>query len=251
MTGPAQTFVLLHGAGSDSWYWHQVAPVLSGAGHRVVTVDLPVDDDRCGLEDYTDAVLGAVSGRSGLILVAQSMAAFTAPMVAARLTVGLIVLVAPMVPTPGESPGQWWAATGQPEAAARYALAEGRDPDAPFDPVEVFLHDVPPELYAEAATHVRSQSERPFSDPWPLDSWPDVPTRAVAARRDRLFPLEFQRRILRERLGVEADVIDSGHLPALARPQELAKLLLRYRSELAWSSAWGGASTRGPYAPTP
>jgi hypothetical protein len=44
----------------------------------------------------------------------------------------------------------------------------------------------------------------------------------IACRHDRLFPLDFMRRLARERLGVEVDVIDSGHLPALSRPRELA-----------------------------
>jgi hypothetical protein len=47
----------------------------------------------------------------------------------------------------------------------------------------------------------------------------------IAGRNDRLFPLEFMRRLSRERLGVEPDEIDTGHLPALAGPDELAELL--------------------------
>jgi hypothetical protein len=46
-----------------------------------------------------------------------------------------------------------------------------------------------------------------------------------------MFPLEFQRRVVRERLGFEPDVIDSGHLPALARPDKLVAWLERYRTE--------------------
>lgn len=36
-------------------------------------------------------------------------------------------------------------------------------------------------------------------------------------------------RVSRERLGIEPDVIDSGHAPALARPRELVDLLESYR----------------------
>jgi hypothetical protein len=43
----------------------------------------------------------------------------------------------------------------------------------------------------------------------------------LAARRDRLIPYDFQCELSRERLGVEPDAIDCGHLPALARPDEL------------------------------
>jgi pimeloyl-ACP methyl ester carboxylesterase len=226
-------FVLLHGAGSDSWYWHLVAPGLTDAGHHVIAVDFPVDDDTCGLADYAAAALDAIGPRTGLTLVAQSMAAFAAPMIAAEAPIEPIVLVAPMVPAAGETPGQWWANTGQPEAARRYAIEEGRDPDKPFDPIEVFLHDVDPTVVIASADHVRNQSDRPFADPWPLQRWPDVPTRCVIGRHDRLFPLAFQRRVVHERLGITADEIDSGHLPALSRSAELTRLLIQYHSQRA------------------
>jgi pimeloyl-ACP methyl ester carboxylesterase len=81
---------------------------------------------------------------------------------------------------------------------------------------------------AEAKTQTFAQSGRPFEDPWPLDRWPDVPTRVVAASEDRLFPLEFQRRIAAERLGLDVDVVPGGHLAALSRPAELADRLVGY-----------------------
>ena len=222
------TFVLFHGAGSTSWYWHLVVPPLLAAGHDVVALDLPVDDDEAGLAEYAAAAVDGIGAASGLTLVAQSMAAFTAPIVAVTVPVRMIVLVAPMVPAPGETAGEWWANTGQAEAARECAVEEGRDPDKPFDPVEVFLHDVDETVLAESAAHVRTQSDTPFGDPWPLPAWPDVPTRCIAGRRDRLFPIAFQRRVIRERLGLVPDEIDTGHLPALARPEELATLLIAY-----------------------
>ena len=107
------TYVLVHGAGSDSWYWHLVAPLLRAGGHDVVAPDLPCDDDSAGLTDYADVVVDAMGerGRTDVVLVAQSLAGFTAPLVCHRLPVSLMVLVAAMVPSPGESPGEWWANT--------------------------------------------------------------------------------------------------------------------------------------------
>jgi pimeloyl-ACP methyl ester carboxylesterase len=134
------TSVLVHGAGSDSWYWHLVVPALRERGHDVVAVDLPCDDDS-----------------------------------------------AAMVPMPGETPGEWWA---------------------------------------------RAQSCTPFEKPWPLERWPDVATRFLLCRHDRFFPAEFMRRVPRERLGIIADEMDGGHLPALGRPNELVERLEAYRSEL-------------------
>ena len=198
----------------------------------MIAVDLPVDDDSCGLAAYAAAAIAAIGSRTRVTLVAQSIAAFIAPMIATEIPVELITLVAPMVPASGETAGDWWANAGQPEAARHLAIEEGRDPDKPFDPIEVFLHDVDPIVVAAAADHVRVQSDRPFDDPWPLERWPDIVTRCVIGRQDRLFPLEFQRRVVRERVGINPDEIDTGHLPALSRPDELVKLLLAMWADL-------------------
>ena len=212
------TYVLIPGAGSDSRYWHRVVPELRAGGHEVVAVDLPCDDDGAGLSDYADAVVEAIGDRTDVIVVAQSLGGFTAPLVCDRVPVRMIVLVAAMVPRPGESPGDWWANTGWP-------------PVETDDLATIFFHDVPPEVAAEAVQHGRDQSGTPFEKPWPLDAWPDVPTKFLLCRDDRFFPAEFQRRVVAERLGIVPDEMDGGHLPALARPSELVERLEAYRVE--------------------
>jgi pimeloyl-ACP methyl ester carboxylesterase len=67
-------------------------------------------------------------------------------------------------------------------------------------------------------------------EPWPLAAWPDVPTRYLLCRDDRLFPAEWTRRVVRERLGIEAEEIEGGHCPFLSRPRELADRLEAYRT---------------------
>jgi pimeloyl-ACP methyl ester carboxylesterase len=214
------TFVLIHGAGGDAWYWHLVEPELRARGHDVVAMNLPCDDDAAGLEEYTDAVVDAIGDRrEELVLVAQSLAGFTAPLVAQRVPVRLIVLVAAMVPAPGEPPGEWWSNTA-------HVFPE------PFDPEEVFLHDVPPDIAAASAAHVREQSGTPFEKPWPLAAWPEVPTRFLLCRDDRFFPAGFLRRVARDRLGITPDEMEGGHLPALAHPEELASRLHAYWHEI-------------------
>jgi pimeloyl-ACP methyl ester carboxylesterase len=218
-------YVLLPGAGGEAWYWHLVEPRLRALGHEVVAVDLPAADESAGLREYADVAADAIGGREDAIVVAQSMAAFI-PLPRVRQ----IILVAPMIPVPGETPGAWWENSGQVDAKRRADLKAGRDPDAPFDPLSTFFHDVPEavveEAFARGAPH---QADRPFGDPWPLDAWPDVPTQVLAGRHDRLFPIAFMHRLALERLGIHAHVIDSGHLPALSRPEELTNRLDSYR----------------------
>jgi pimeloyl-ACP methyl ester carboxylesterase len=219
-------YILVPGAGGEAWYWHLVAPLLRGLGHDVVAVGLPAADQAAGLEDYAEAILAAIGDREDVVLVAQSMGAFSAPIAARRTSVAALLLVAPMIPAPGESVDAWWSATGS-GAARRVAEQEaGRDPDAEFDPVSVFFHDVPDDVQEAAwARGEPQQGDRACAEPWPLDAWPDVPTRVVIGRHDRLFPYAFARALARDRLGAEPDVIDTGHLPALAQPGALAAWL--------------------------
>src|SRR4029453_7781558 len=75
------TYALIHGAGSDSWYWHLVVPELRARGDDVVAPDLPCEDDSAGLSEYADVVVDDIGHRSDLVVVAQSLAGFTAPLV--------------------------------------------------------------------------------------------------------------------------------------------------------------------------
>ena len=75
------------------------------------------------------------------------------------------------------------------------------------------------------AASPRDQSATPMCDPFPLEHWPAVRTRVLAGRDDRLFPLTFVQALARERLRVEADVIATGHLPALAAPDAVVAWL--------------------------
>jgi pimeloyl-ACP methyl ester carboxylesterase len=216
------SFVLVPGAGGAPWYWHRVVPELQRRGADVVAVDLPADDDLAGLPEYADAIVDAAGEREGIVLVAQSMAGFSAPMVCARLPVEQLVLVNAMIPRPGETPGEWWADTGQEQARRENDAREGRDPDADFDLATYFLHDLPPDVLESASGNDRPQSNAVFSSRWPLTEWPDVPTRVLVARGDRFFPADFQRRVAEDRLGITPDEIDGGHLVALQHPREVA-----------------------------
>ncbi|MGY1824285.1 alpha/beta fold hydrolase [Geodermatophilus sp. SYSU D00079] len=222
------TFVLVPGAGGQAWYWHRLVPELQRRGCAAVPVDLPAGDDDAGLGRYTQVVLDAIgdSPTRPLVVVGQSMGGLTAPLVATRAPVDLLVLLNAMVPRPGESGGEWWAATGQEEARAAAARDDGRPYD-PGDLADAFTHDVPPAVLAGGPPPA-AQSGTPFAEPWPLDRWPDVPTRVLAGRDDRFFPLAFQRRVAAERLGLPVDEVPGGHLVALSRPAELAGRLLAY-----------------------
>lgn len=160
-----------------------------------------------------------IDGRQDLVLVAHSLGGFTAPLVCTRVAVRLLVLAAGMVPRPGETGDEWWTTSGYMQAEKPYRGD---------DTIELYLHDAPPERAAEMLERGPGQSGTPMREPWPLDAWPDVPTRYLLFRDDRFFPADFARRLARERLGVVADEMPGSHCAYLSRPEEVAARLAGY-----------------------
>ncbi|OIV35548.1 alpha/beta hydrolase [Mangrovactinospora gilvigrisea] len=237
------TFVLIPGASAGPWYWHLLEDELRARGHESVAVDLPNEDDAAGLAEYADAVVAAIGAAGGggggggdggggagdVVLVAHSLGGFTAPLVCERVPVALLVMLQAMVPAPGESAGEWWANTGYPAARSERDARDGRAPD---DELALFYTDTPRELVEESQRHGRGQSGTPFAKPWPLTSWPDVPTRFLLARDDPFFPAPFLRAVVRDRLGITPDEMPGDHCPMLGHPTDLATRLIAYHAEL-------------------
>jgi pimeloyl-ACP methyl ester carboxylesterase len=216
-------FVLVPGAGGAGWFWHRVVPLLEAIGHRAIAVDLPADDPAAGLPAYTERVLAALDGDPHAVLVAQSLGGFTAAMVAARAPLAALIFVNAMIPRPGEIVGDWGEAVGSSEARTAAAKRDGYSTE--FDDETYFLHDVPREVLA--GHEERGEADIIWSERCDFAAWPAISIRAIAAAEDRLFPVDFQRRVARERLGVDIEVVPGGHLAALSRPAELVEALLR------------------------
>ncbi len=218
------TFVLVPGAGGAAWYWHRVVPLLRAAGHDAIAVQLPGADPDAGLPEYTRVALDAIGAREDVTLVVQSLGGFTAPLVAAATPLRALVLVNAMIPRPGETPGAWWGATGWAEARVEAARRGGYATE--FELWTYFLHDVPEEVARAGGPHQNEEADAVFGSACEFERWPPLPLQVIAGREDRFFPLEFQRAVARERLGVEPDALPGGHLIALSQPERLAERLL-------------------------
>ena len=220
------TYALIPGGGGDPWEWHRLVAELTARGHDAIAIRLPAEDDTAGWSEYADAVVAALGDRAGVILVAASMGGFTAPIVCTRRRVDLLVLLNAMIPMPGETFNAWGSNTGAGSARREYHASLGLSHVEAGDDGVIYYHDLPSELRAEAQARTwQEQSTTPLDEPWPLASWPDVPTRVLSGRHDRMFPLDFQRRVARERLAIDVEEIDGGHMVAMSDPAGLADRL--------------------------
>jgi pimeloyl-ACP methyl ester carboxylesterase len=213
------TYALIHGGGDVGWYWHLVERELRARGHASVAPDLPIEDATATLDDHARAVIDALAtipDRDELVVVGHSAGGYVAPIVADRAKADRLILVAGMIPRPGETAGEMFEATG-------WRMPPSDDSST----IGVFYHDVDPELAAEAASRERRDASP--DEPWPLAAWPDVPTHFIVCTNDRFFEADWLRGVVRDRLGITPDELDSGHTPALSHPVELVDLMESYR----------------------
>ncbi len=224
-------FVLVHGAWHSSACWRPLVDELESRGERAVAVDLPAEDPAATLDDYVQAVVdGAAAFDEPVVVVGHSLGGMTIPLVPARRPVAGLVFVAAILPIPGQQTGEALGPEAFTEAwdelsTHQVAEAHGASRWDREGAIAAFYDDVPPDLLDEAFAGLRLQQWGPVNEVWPLDTYPDVPTRYVACADDRVLSPAGQVRVARDRLGLEPDVLPGSHSPMLARPAALADLL--------------------------
>lgn len=236
--GAVVVFGLVHGAWHRGWHWHLLVAELAGRGYQSIAVDLPTEEADAGADRYADVVLDALAGYADVVLVAHSLGGLTAAVVARRRPVRELVLVAPLLPEPELS----WDAVARREGdllqrglgRGQVAGPGGSSSWLPERAVERLYPDVSGDLAAEAARRLRPQYWRISGEVTPLAEWPAVPTRVVVCADDLVVTPDALRRVVRQRaesvgtarLPAELVELAGGHSPFLARPAELADLLI-------------------------
>ena len=203
-----------------------------GAGHTAVAPDLPCEDPEADTPDYARVVLDALPDDGDVVLVAHSLGALTAPLVARQRPVGTSSC-SPRCPRPGAACRPAARRTGHPaapdERGDRARRAQRRAGTTPSPPPARCTRDSHPLIAAGAFARLRPQAAAPQVSPSPLERWPDVPTDYVVCTGDRMVSPSWGARRGRE-LGATVRELATDHSPMLSRPDELAALLLSYSS---------------------
>ena len=227
------TFALLHGGSHGGWCWERVVPLLQRAGHRTIGPDLHFDDPTRGARDAARQVVDALADDGDdVVVVGHSFGGMVVPLVAAARPVRRMVFLGAMVPMPGMSYVDYLATA---EGAGAITMARdrvgrddlGRTVVPPDVAREVFYPDCPADDSEAAIMRLVPNSATLFTEPGPLDRWPDVPSTYIRMTEDLAVGGEWSERVARERLAADLVELPGSHSPFYSRPAELAEILGR------------------------
>ena len=230
--------VLVHGAWLGSWCWDKVNPHLSAAGYRPLAVDLPgrknnvlaVED--VSLDAFVNYVLQVLDGLSEpATLVGHSLGGVTLSKVAelAPEHVRALVYVTAFLLRDGESAREILLEDHSIVRSSRKISDDGltsrllddklRDAlcaDCSTDDVERARSLIVPEALAIARTPVHTTAKR----------FGHVPRFYIECLRDRIIPLQAQRRMVASTPCIQVFSMDTSHSPFFAAPKALAQHIL-------------------------
>lgn len=231
-------FVMLHGAGLGAWIWRDVASRLE---HPILAVNLPGRGEHSGtavkhlsFRHYVDAVLAEIDRFQSrrLILVCHSISGLIGLEIAALRKERIIGFIAVGAAIPSGNGSFLSCLPGMQRTVLRLMLPlAGTKP--PASVIRSGLcSDLPDELAAEVADRFVPESVNLYTDKLQRRGTPPNPLYLVL-KQDREFNPRLQKRMA-ENMGAKAAAeLDSGHLPMLSKPEELALICRQYAETAA------------------
>jgi pimeloyl-ACP methyl ester carboxylesterase len=194
------------------------------AGHETTAPDLPCENLAAGLSEWTDVAVASLRGAvDDVVVVGHSLGALVAPLVAHRLPIRRMTMLAGIVGAPHASLESLAAEHADRDLALMdddlETDAEGRFRFSAAGARRVLYHDCASETADAAIARLRFQRSM-WTEVADFDAWPDVETVSITCAEDRVVNPTWSNRVARERLGVEAVELPGGHSPFLARPDD-------------------------------
>lgn len=229
--------VLVHGAWGQAAHWGEIPNLLAGAGHEVVTVDLPSaggspsDPVLPGLDEYAAAVADALPQGERSVLVGHSMGGMVISATAERCPerVSQLIYVAAFLPKDGNSLLDLMQREGETiGAAVRPGPIPGTTRLDPEIARGILFHDLPVEAQDRALAALRIQPNAPQKDRPRLSAarFGQVPRDYILCRRDRVISAGLQAQMCRESPCRHLRELEAGHFPQLACAEKLADTIL-------------------------
>ena len=214
--------VLLHSTGQGAAGWERVVRALGERGRTAHAVEL-MSDPGLLAADHAEHIRRQVGAVAAPVVLAHSGSGPLLPAAARALRASHQVWLAAWVPDPEAS---FVEDANRHLRVAFHPDWIGKDPTGDDGVAAAFLYHDADEATLEWALSTR-RLFLPlglFGQRLPLA--PEIPSAYIVAAHDRTIRPEWQRRMARERLGVEPVELPSGHCPNVSQPDRLAALLV-------------------------
>jgi pimeloyl-ACP methyl ester carboxylesterase len=226
-------FVLIHGSELGAWQWERLVPLLR---RPALAVDLPgrgarpADRRSLSLDDAVRSVIKDVEawGVDRVILVAHSFSGILVPALATELggRVAAVVLVGAYVPEEGKSFVDLQPPPQRIFLRLLYRLRPAGMLSGEGANRKTLANDLDEETTAMFLSRRVPETPRFLLDPVsPVTIPAAIPRHYVRLLQDRSISDAARERMIARLPGAQVHDLDSGHLPMLGRPDELAAIL--------------------------
>lgn len=230
-------FVFVHGAGLNGNVWERVKEEL---GYPALNADFPAragdaeTRKELSLQDYANAVRRQSERLEAdrIVFVAHSLGGMVALQAAEGLGERLagFVAVGAAIPKPG---GSFLSTLPWPQRLFLSAMMRIMGTKPPESAIRAGLcHDLAPADADEIVCGIVPESYRVYVDR--LDAaLPDVPKLYVRLEKDKELGLALQNRMIRNLAPTQVRELETGHLPMLADPEGLRRILREFIAAVA------------------
>jgi pimeloyl-ACP methyl ester carboxylesterase len=216
-------FVLVHGAFHGAWCFDPLVAVLRSRGLTCTTPELPLTSLAADAAAVV-ATLDRIDGR--VVLLGHSYGGAVVTVAGLHPAVEQLVLLAALAPDVGESPSGGPVEIDKSFLTALRASADDRLEVDPTRAAQLFYPDADARLAVAAAARLRAGNTGLPDERIERAAWRERPTAYVVCADDPII-LPASQRALAARTGASVHEIAGDHSPFLARPVELAELLVK------------------------
>lgn len=220
--------LLVHGAWGGAWAWGPVRAELDALGVSSTAIDLPSREATPStLADDAAAVRGALAELAApAVLVGHSYSGVVITEASAGNDgVKELVYVCAVLPEEGQSTGSLMAGDPTPSelGGGIQASGDGMCTLEPGAAKRILFNDVTDEQAAPIVAALGPHRLSVFGEAPAHLGWREHPSTYVLATQDLVFSPALQRRMAANATRVVE--LDSGHIPLLSRPAELAEVI--------------------------
>ena len=217
--------VLVHGAGGTPTTWAGVEPLLTAAGHHVVTVTNPMTS----LEDDVANTTAAIDGFAGdgpVLLVGHSYGGAVITNAGRHPRTAGLVYVAAFGPDEGESVSAI-VESYEPAEVSKH-MRRGPDGEWASEHTDAYWDEIAWDLTPEQRIvfdgDSRPSADLIFSQATGVPAWRTVPSWYLVAAQDKTLRTEIQRDMA-ARMGATVSELPGSHFTTVVHPVEVTALI--------------------------